>query len=395
MSAPISKDLFDKIHRLAKEHPTISNSEIARKIGIGKDAVGKWRSRKEYIPRIDLGKPDKLLHEKIHDWLKRHKREVSIDEISDHFDVAVGKARTAIEQLRLEKKSIAVINENRISSDTAIPPSEPTRIDISKFKGRTVRFGLTSDEHLGSKYHRSDVLEALFDIWESQGIKDVYECGNMIDGEARFNKHDLLVHGMQNQVDYFVEKWPKRKGMTTRFVTGDDHEGWYVQREGINIGAYIQMCAEKAGRTDLEFLGHMEHDVVIKVPQGEATLRVLHAGGGSAYATSYSVQKIIESLTGGTKPDVMVVGHYHKAEYSYIRNVHVVQAGTCEDQTPFMRKLKIQAHVGGWTISFTVDDFGNVHDFTPQFHPFYDREFYEKNWQYLWKPETKRANHPV
>lgn len=48
MSAPISKNLFDKIHRLAKEHPTISNSEIARKIGIGKDAVAKWRRRTEH-----------------------------------------------------------------------------------------------------------------------------------------------------------------------------------------------------------------------------------------------------------------------------------------------------------------------------------------------------------
>ena len=354
-------------------------------MNIGKDAVAKWRSRTEYPEHISLGESDETLSGRIHTWLRKHRREVSIDEISDHFDVAIGKVRIALNQLRSEKKSIAVLGENRVSADSAPPPSDPTRIDISKFKGKTIRFGLTSDEHLGSKYHRSDIREALFDIWESQGITDVYECGNMIDGEARFNKHDLIVHGMQNQVDYFVDHWPQRKGITTRFVTGDDHEGWYIQREGINIGEYIQMCAEKAGRDDLKFLGHMEHDVVIKAKNGDAILRVMHAGGGSAYATSYSVQKIVESLTGGTKPSVMLVGHYHKAEYSYIRNVHVVQAGCQEDQTPFMRKLKLQAHLGGWTISFTVDDLGNVHEFTPQFHPFYDKEFYEKNWQYHWK----------
>ena len=643
MSDRISRSIYDSIHKLDKEDSSISSAEIARQLGISKSAVLKWRNAdyptKQDVTPIAESTPIK---DSIHKWLRQHKREVSIDEISDHFDIAVGKVRSAIVQLRLEKKSIAVINENRISADTLPPPSAPTRIDISKFKGKTIRFGLTSDEHLCSKYHRDDIREALFDIWESQGITDVYECGNMIDGEARFNKHDLLIHGMQNQVDFFIENWPQRKGIKTHFVTGDDHEGWYIQREGINIGEFIQMCAEKAGRDDLEFLGHMEHDVIIKAPKGEATLRVMHAGGGSAYATSYSVQKIVESLTGGTKPSVMVVGHYHKAEYSYIRNVHVVQAGcflpttrietsdgrkpiakikagdlvlthlnryrqvtrtmkreysgdfytvhtgkssiipsrgqvtataehpfltsngwvkasdlekgdwvavsnkvatdgslipwfrntsdaefkskgqvhgtkyldyahntelrtyldreykgekilildavipdaihidwkhkkitaiemernrSCpsnprkyelvpgmynavdwvctgrnetyqrrgykvidgnvfvqikkiekkkyktpmqvfnfsveedesyiagnhyvhncqEDQTPFMRKLKLQAHLGGWTISFKVDDYGNVHEFTPQFHPFYDKEYYEKNWQYLWK----------
>ena len=385
MAHSVTKETFDSIHKLVKATPTISNREIARQLNLDKDTIAKWRGRKVYPVDNMQSSISSTLPEQIHKWLRLHKQQVSIDEISNHFDVAIGKVRQALSDLRAQKKSIAIIDELRVSSDMYLPQSEPTRIDIRKFKGRTIRFGVTSDEHLCSKYHREDIREALFDIWERQGITTVYECGNMIDGEARFNKHDLLVHGMQNQVDYFIEHWPNRKGMTTHFVTGDDHEGWYVQREGVNIGEYIQMCAEKAGRQDLKFLGHMEHDIIIKAKHGNATLRIMHAGGGSAYATSYSVQKIVESLTGGTKPDVMLVGHYHKAEYSYVRNVHVVQAGCQEDQTPFMRKLKIQAHLGGWTVSFDVDDYGNIHEFTPQFHPFYDREFYEKNWQYRWK----------
>jgi len=35
------------------------------------------------------------------------------------------------------------------------------RIDISKFKGYEVRFGLTADNHLCSKYYRADVLNAI------------------------------------------------------------------------------------------------------------------------------------------------------------------------------------------------------------------------------------------
>ena len=389
MSNLISRDIWEQIQRLIKKDSTISNREIARKLNISRDSAAKWRNKTIFEP-VSVSTPvESVLSERIHSWLMRHKKTVTIDDISNHFDISIGRARAAVKELQDAKKSISVSDDAKISHEPDLQPSEPTRIDIRKFKGKTIRFGLTSDEHLGSKYHRDDVLNALFDIWESQGITDVYECGNMIDGEARFNKHDLLVHGMQNQVDFFVQNWPKRDGIKTHFITGDDHEGWYVQREGVNIGEFIQMCAEKAGRTDLEFLGHMEHDIIITAKQGEARLRLVHAGGGSAYATSYSVQKIVESLTGGTKPSVMLVGHYHKAEYSYVRNVHVVQAGTSEDQTPFMRKLKLQAHVGGWTVSFTVDDYGNVHEFTPQFHPFYDREYYEKNWEYLWKPGKK------
>jgi hypothetical protein len=68
------------------------------------------------------------------------------------------------------------------------------------------------------------------------------------------------------------------------------------------------------------------------------TMAVCHPGGGSAYALSYSIQKIIESLEGGEKPAVGLYGHYHKLWAGNIRNVWCVQTGCQEDQTPFMRK---------------------------------------------------------
>ena len=206
----------------------------------------------------------------------------------------------------------------------------------------------------------------------------------MIDGEARFNKFDIHKYGLQNQVEYFVKTWPQRKGMTTHFITGDDHEGWYTQREGVNVGQFIQLAAENAGRHDLKYLGHMEHDIRLKTAKGQATMRLIHAGGGSSYATSYTAQKIVESYQGGEKPNILLIGHYHKAEYGFPREVHCIQVGCTLDQTPFMRKKKIQAHVGGWTVSFSQDELGNIHGFTPQWHPFYDKGYYDKAWKYRW-----------
>src|ERR1035437_6599369 len=97
--------------------------------------------------------------------------------------------------------------------------------------------------------------------------------GNYIDGEARFNKHDIHTHGMQNQLDYFCKNYPQRKArvnaggrndplprpLITYIVSGDDHEGWYGQREGVDIGWLMEQTAkDKFKRTDLVNLGYME-----------------------------------------------------------------------------------------------------------------------------------------
>ena len=251
------------------------------------------------------------------------------------------------------------------------------------FDGKDFKFGALGDTHLYSKYERLDVLNALYDIYEREGITTVYHTGNAVDGEFRFNKFDLQgPSGIGPQIEYFAKNYPQRDGITTYFITGDDHEGWWINREAVNIGKLMQDTAESLGRTDLKFIGHVETDIVLRAPKGEAVMRVMHPGGGSAYATSYTAQKIVESFQGGEKPHILLIGHYHKLEYGYPREVHVVQTGCTQDQTPFMRKQKIQAHVGGTIIRFHQANTGEINRFSVEFFPFYDRKFYEKGDKY-------------
>ena len=266
-------------------------------------------------------------------------------------------------------------------------PAAPTKIiDMSRWKAKHHIYGLTGDNHLGSKYARLDVLNALFDIWKEEGVETVYQCGNIIDGEARFNVHDLLVKGIGGQTDYLIDNWPRRKGMETHFVTGDDHEGWYVQREGIDIGRHIDQEANHQGRHDLVYLGHMEHTMDLRVGDGRSIMRLIHGGGGTAYAISYKSQKIVESYQGGEKPNILCIGHFHKFDHSYPREVTAIQVGCTEDQTPFMRKKEIQAMVGGVTLEFDQDDHGIVHNVKVAWHPFYDKGFYSGDaWKYHFK----------
>lgn len=241
-------------------------------------------------------------------------------------------------------------------------------------------FGVTTDNHLCNKHSRLDVLNRLYDEFAAEGVTRVLNCGNPIDGEHRFNKRELIVRpGFEAQAEYFAEKMPARDGIITYFITGDDHEGWYAQREGINVGARMQQTAREMGREDLVHLGYAEADVELKAPGGSAVMRLMHPGGGSAYAFSYTSQKIVESFQGGEKPAVLLCGHYHKWDNCQPRGVCVVQCGCTCDQTLFLRKKKIEAHVGGVLIKIRQDKSdGHVTAIETRWMPFFDHGYYEK-----------------
>jgi biotin operon repressor len=256
----------------------------------------------------------------------------------------------------------------------------------SKLKGTeeywTHTLGFTTDNHLCNKHARLDVLNAAYDHFEREGITKAYNAGNMIDGEARFNKTELIVApGMDNQLDYLIDKYPNKKDITTYYISGDDHEGWYQQREGIEVGHYLQMRAEQAGRDDLKYLGYGEADVDLLYGSGSSVMRVVHPGGGSSYAISYTDQKRVESYQGGEKPHVELVGHYHKFNHGYPREVHTVQGGCTMDQSMFMRKKRLQAHVGYSIIKIKQDETGVIIRFSVEWFPFFDRGFYEKRFK--------------
>lgn len=335
----------------------------------------KEKSSKKKLVKKDLAK-------EIFNFLLKSKKHISFEQLSDKFDVGIGKVKGIIDSLKNDNKNFD-FHSDGVGMKGTIEKSSPTIINAKHLIGKRIKFGFVTDNHLGSKYERLDVLNAIYKRFELEGITTVYNAGNVIDGEARFNKFDIHKYGMQAQCEYFAEVYPSIKGLKTLFITGDDHEGWYVQREGVNIGEFMQSIAQKAGRNDLVYLGHMEHDIIFKAKHGQAVMRVIHPGGGSSYAYSYTSQKIVESYTPGEKPHIVLGGHYHKACYNFIRGVHFLQGGTTMDQSPFMRKKRLEAHVGGWIVEIQQGQNGVIQSFLCEWIPFYDKGFYQKD--SLWK----------
>lgn len=156
------------------------------------------------------------------------------------------------------------------------------------------------------------------------------------------------------------------------------HEGWFQADAGLRIGWYLQNWCEERGRKDLVHIGHMEQDVIFKRPHGEMRMRIMHPGGGTPYATSYPSQKMVESFQGGDKPHVLVIGHYHKFDVSYPREVLTIMPGCTEDQTSFMRKLKIRAEVGFCVCNLGIRSDGTLGHYGVDWHPFYDAAYHKK-----------------
>lgn len=314
------------------------------------------------------------------------KKAVDLTELSKKFKVSEKDILEHILSLKSFKFNVDLTDDNKYFIEKSYPINFKHSFNKDMWKGDTIKFGFTSDNHLGNNAERLDVLNLLYDIFADEGIDTVYNAGNIIDGEARFNKNELHTHGMTKQVEYFASHYPHRVGITTKFIAGDDHEGWYAQREGINIGEYMLMKRIQAGLNDMEYLGYVEADIELTENgfENKSWLRIAHPGGGTAYALSYTAQKIVESYQGGEKPAVLLLGHFHKLDYSFPREVHCIQTGCTEDQTIFMRKKRIQAMVGGGICTIKRAKDGTINRCQVEFITAFDKKFYLGNTKY-WK----------
>lgn len=310
----------------------------------------------------------------------------TLPELSVKLKASVGDLLDAIDMMKSHG-----VNVLRTGDRIDIPPARQAgylakhRVEFVSRGDNTFSFGAFGDLHAASKHTRWDVRDDLVRRAEAHGVQAILDTGNWIDGECNFNRYDLEAVGLEQQCAMLARRHPCTK-LPIYAVTGDDHEGWYEQRDGINVGRYAEGIMRAAGH-DWTDLGYMEAHVTLRnAHSGKcATLAVVHPGGGSAYALSYSIQKIVESYEGGEKPAVGLYGHYHKLWAGIIRNVWVVQTGCQQDQTPFMRKKRLEAHVGGTIVDLEQDPrTGAIVGMTPKILRYFNRGFYSGGVGNLW-----------
>lgn len=237
--------------------------------------------------------------------------------------------------------------------------------DINWNGDKIIRFGVVSDTHLGSKYQQITHLNTMYDIFSKEGIATVYHSGDMSEGENMRAGHayECFIHGADAIENYIVKNYPKRKNIRTYFINGN-HDASTIKACGHDMGIYID-----SKRDDMTYLGMLNAKINLTP---NCVIELNHPLDGGSYALSYSIQKYIDSMSGGEKPNILINGHHHKAMSLFYRNIHAIEAGTFEAQSAWMKGKRLAAHVGGWILTVHVDDEGHVNRFVPEFIPFYD-----------------------
>ncbi len=242
----------------------------------------------------------------------------------------------------LEREGYTVIKEQR-KSDVE------RNVDLQPFKGDWYKVGLISDAHLGSKYQQITHLHTAYEYFEEQGVDTVLNAGDITDGQHvyRGQEMELFKHGADAQMEYAIEMYPQKEGITTYFITGN-HDEKHYKRAGIKVGKWIGKSRE-----DMEYLG--VHGATVKVHGIEFYL--MHGSGGVAYARSYKLQKIIEQIAPGDKPHFLILGHFHvQCILPRYRNVIGVQMPCFQAQTPYLKAKGKNPEVGAFIMEFKIDE---------------------------------------
>ncbi len=219
---------------------------------------------------------------------------------------------------------------------------------IGEYTGREARIGLVSDSHFGSLWERLDLVKKAYAIMHRLGIKTVLHAGDVMEGTKMRPGHEfeLALVGSDAQEEHVRNEWPEYKGMKTHFILGS-HDLSFFKNTGHNPGKAIE-------RKDLRFLRKQsmsKHGICaqfpIKVGGTKIIIEMVHPAGGTAYALSHQPQKYVESLSGGTKPHLVIMGHYHKMLFApQYRNVDVILPGCLQSQTDWMRSKRLAAMLG-------------------------------------------------
>ena len=238
--------------------------------------------------------------------------------------------------------------------------------------GRVIRFGLMGDTQINSKYTQLTHLHRFYDICASLGIDTVFHTGDLDEGEQMRPGHqyECYEQGADDHIAEIVRVYPRREGIKTYFITGN-HDSSLYKRAGMDLGRAI---ADK--RDDMIYLGR---DCAVVKLTDKCTLELRHPWDGTAYALSYKPQKIIEAMEADSKPSILAIGHYHKVEYLFYRNVHCFQTGCFQSQTPFTRGKGISVHMGGWIVEILVGEGGAIKEIMPTLIPFYAAK--EEDWK--------------
>lgn len=224
-------------------------------------------------------------------------------------------------------------------------------------KGSKIRFGAVSDTHIGSKYHDNKFLHEVYDWFEEEGVDTVFHCGDILDGYG-------VYHGQQNtlsevnigeQARMCADIYPRKKDITTYFITGNHDLKQFEKASGIDPGLIIEK-----ERDDLKYLGQYAAEIDVR----GITVRMVHLSGGSTYAKSYPIQKYLRDLPPQMIPNVLLLGHLHDYNETLYRGCYSILMPSFLRPNELAIRKGFSSYIGGLIIDIGVSSDGNIVSFS-------------------------------
>lgn len=241
-----------------------------------------------------------------------------------------------------------------------VSPVQPFRV-----KGNKLRLGVFGDTHIGSKFYDPELMKYAADTFNKAKVDFVIHTGDITEGHYENKRQGSIFELTELGGDAQVNRAVKELSQIKRpiyLITGNHEHNTFYKLCGFDIGKQIEERMH-----NVTYLGNAKG--IIQLPFGHK-IEALHPDGGSSYALSYKPQKIIESMEGGTKPVLALIGHFHKALWMDYRNIQCLMTGTLQSQTSFMRNNHLSAHKGFYIVDMTIGPNGII-DFTPKWYKAY------------------------
>lgn len=276
---------------------------------------------------------EEALRGKVVAHLKNHKS--TLGELSKKYKMSADDILSVIDILRKEDVKVVTTqfgNADPLYYVNVLPDARNVYfISGPDEKRREMDFGAISDIHFASVFHLPKSFHEAMRRLEDKGVRRVYIAGDVIDGTHIYKGHEVNLASwtVDGETDIAAEALSKHPNLDFWAIAGN-HDYSFTQQNGIRPLAVLERKIP-----NFRNLGDFRADVVYH----GIKIRLLHGGGGRAYATSYPSQIYLRDYFRGLEPEeisnapphILLLGHFHTYYQGFDHGVLILQAGSFQD----------------------------------------------------------------
>lgn len=296
----IDNELIKKINSYPVDD---SDREIARKLGISRKTVAKYRED---------------LQQALTQWDKKKLQ------LLEHYS----------DKEIQEMLNYIATNTKKEVNETL---SEPWHL----------KFALVSDTHFWAKWAARDELWEFYDKAKDKWVECFVHAWDMVDGCNVYKGQQFEQDKVwfEEQLEDIRQNYPNVWLPTYRIWW--NHEEHFLKANWVNICKAIETV-----RQDLINLWF--YDARLKLNGIDINLH--HWGGSLSYAKDYKMKKYLDSLPVEWQPDIFALGHYHTALYDLHRGIHWLMPWAWLKENLLAKRFNLGNTIWWWIIEIEKNE---------------------------------------